>query len=209
MFRQLASLVMLAVFPVSLMATDTGGAMMYVKGTAWVNGSSVMQSSAVFPGDLVQTKPASFAKINALGSSVSVLSDSTVKFENNAVALDHGSVAVGTSKSLTTRAGEVTVAPAANSWTEFEVHDNNGTVQILAHKGSLNVSDAKGTVTLPEGQQTTRYASSDRKGGGAAPAAGGGILDSPILIGVGLAAVVGLVTWVLLQDSKAASPSQP
>jgi len=200
---------MLAVFPASLMATDTGAAMMYVKGTAWVNGSGVVQSSAVFPGDLVQTKPASVAKINASGSSVSVLSDSTVKFDSGSVSVDHGTVAVATSKGLSTHAGEVTVAPTGKAFTEFEVHNNNdGTVLIMAHKGDLSVSDSTGTVTLPEGQQTTRYASSDRKGG-AAPAAGGGALDSPILIGIGLAAIVGLVTWVLVQGSNPASPAKP
>jgi len=196
---------MVAIFPASLMASESGGAMMYVNGSAWVNGSSVVQSSAVFPGDLVQTKPASLAKINAAGSSVSVLSDTTVKFESDAVSLDRGGVAVATSKGLGTRAGEVTVMPAGKSFTEFEVHDVDGKLEILAHKGDLNISDASGTVTLPEGQQTTRYASSDRKGG-AAPAAGGGALDSPIVIGIGLAAIGGLITWVLLQGSNPASP---
>jgi len=207
MFRNLIWM-LLAMFPASLMASESGGAMMYVKGTAWVNGSGVVQSSAVFPGDLVQTKPASLAKINASGSSVSVLSDTTMKYESNAVSLDRGSVAVATSKGLSTHAGEITVTPAANSWTEFEVHDVDGKVQILANKGDLSISDASGTVTLPEGQQTTRYASSDRKGG-AAPAAGGGALDSPIVIGIGLAAIAGLITWVLLQGSNPASPVRP
>lgn len=209
MFRNMASWVMLALFPLSLMASDNGAAMMYVKGTAWVNGSGVIQSSAVFPGDLVQTKPSSVAKINASGSSVSVLSDSAVKFESNAVSLDHGSVAVATSKGLSTHAGQVTVAPAGKDLTQFEVHNNtDGTVQIMAHKGDLSVSDSTGTVTLAEGQQTTRYASADRKGG-AAPAAGGGVLDSPIVIGIGIAAIAGLITWVLLQGSHPASPVKP
>jgi hypothetical protein len=39
----------------------------YAKGTAWVNGDAVPNSTAVFPGDLVQTKPDSMADIREFG----------------------------------------------------------------------------------------------------------------------------------------------
>lgn len=191
--------------------------MLYAKGTAWLNGSTVPRTSAVFPGDLVQTKPNSVANINAPGSSVIILSDSLVKFEGAAVSIEHGSVTVATSQGMTTRAGDVTVSPASNVLTEFEVTDVNGTVQIVARKGDVSVSDGSQTSTLAQGEQTTRdETQSDqnkkkrrRGGAAAAPAAGGGVLDSPIAIGVGTAAVGGLVTWVLLQGDEPASPSKP
>jgi hypothetical protein len=183
--------------------------MMYIKGAAWVNGSAVAHSSAVFPGDLVQTKPDSVAKINASGSSVSVGSDSLVKFDSNNLSVDHGAVAVTTSKSMATKAGEVSVTPATGAWTAYELKNTNGNVVIMAHKGDLTINDSAGTRTLSEGKQTTRYASYQQKGGGAAPAAGGGVFDSPIVIGIGVAAVAGLVTWVLVQGSDPASPSTP
>jgi hypothetical protein len=201
-----------------MFAADSGSAMLYAKGTTWLNGSTVPKSSAVFPGDLVQTKPDSAANINAAGSSVIILPDSLVKFEGAAVSIEHGSVTVATSKGMTTRAGDVTVSPASNALTEFDVSDLNGTVQIVARKGDLSVSDGSQTSTLAQGEQTTRDDSQPdqdrkkkkRRGGGAAPpAAGGGILDSPVAIGVGAAAVGGLITWVLLQDDEPASPSKP
>ncbi len=204
---------MIAIFPASLMAADSGAAMLYAKGTAWLNGSTVPRSSAIFPGDLVQTKPASVANINAPGSSVMILSDSLVKFEGNAVSIEHGSVTVATSKGMSTRAGDVTVAPASSAWTEFEVTDVNGRVQIVARKGDVSVSDGSQTSTLPQGEQTTRDESQGsskkkRRAGGAAPAAAGGVLDSPYAIGIGAAAVGGLVTWVLVQGDEPASPSK-
>jgi hypothetical protein len=201
-----------------MFAADSGSAMLYARGTAWLNGGSVPKTSAVFPGDLVQTKPDSVANINAAGSNVIILSDSLVKFEGTAVSIEHGSVTVATSKGMTTRAGDVTVSPTSNALTEFDVSDLNGTVQIVARKGDLSVSDGNQTSTLAQGEQTTRDDSQSdqdrkkkkRRGGGAAPpAAGGGILDSPVAIGVGAAAVGGLITWVLLQDDEPASPSKP
>ena len=210
--------ILILIVPASMFAADSGSAMLYAKGTAWLNGSSVPKTSAVFPGDLVQTKTDSVANINAAGSNVIILSDSLVKFEGAAVSIEHGSVTVATSKGMTTRAGEVTISPASNALTEFDVSDLNGTVQIVARKGDLSVSDGSQTSTLAQGEQTTRDDSQSdqdkkkkkRRGGGAAPpAAGGGILDSPVAIGVGAAAVGGLITWVLLQDDEPASPAKP
>ena len=44
----------------------------------------------------------------------------------------------------------------ANTWTEFQVTDVDGRVQIAANKGDLAVQDDKGTTTVTQGQQTTR-----------------------------------------------------
>jgi hypothetical protein len=52
--RNLSCWMLLAVTPACLLAADSGAAMLYAKGTAWINGSSVPRSSAVFPGDLVR-----------------------------------------------------------------------------------------------------------------------------------------------------------
>ncbi len=142
MLRNIFCWTMIAVFPASLMAADSGAAMLYAKGTAWLNGANVPRSSAIFPGDLVQ--------------------------------------------------------------------DVNGRVQIVARKGDVSVSDGAQTSTLPQGQQTTRDESQTKKKkreGGAAPAAAAGVLDSNLVMGLGAAAVGGLVTWVLLQGDEPASPS--
>lgn len=202
-----------AALPISLSAADSDSAMLYSKGTTWLNGGSVPRSSAIFAGDLVQTRSDSIANINAAGSNVVVLADSMVKFEGQAVSLNHGSVTVATSKGLSTKIGEVTVAPASNGWTEFQVTDTNGTVRIVAQKGDVSVSDQSGTTTLPQGQQTTRDESSQRrhrrKGGGAPAAASGSIMDSEAAIIGGGIAVGGLVTWVVVQSDNPASPSKP
>jgi hypothetical protein len=211
---------MVIVVPAALFAADSGLAMVYSNGTALLNGSSLPKSSALFPGDIVQTTTDSVAKINSVGSSLMVLSDSLVQFEGGAVKLEHGGVAVSTSKAMATRTGQVTVTPSASVWTQFDVKNVDGQIQVTAEKGDLTVSDGAGTTTLAQGKQTTREDSQSaqpeqsekdkkkrrKRAVGAIPGAGGGILDSPLAIGLGVGAVAGLTTWVLLQDGEAASP---
>jgi hypothetical protein len=119
---------------------------------------------------------------------------------------------------VATTAGDVRVSPASSVWTEFNVVDTNGTVHIAARKGDLTITDDNGTTTLAQGQETTRDEQSDqgdkksknkKRATGAVPAAGGGALNSPIAVGVGGAAIIGVTAWVLLQSSNPVSPTTP
>jgi len=192
--------------------------MLYTNGAAWINGAHVPRPSlAIFSGDLLQTRSDSVAHINGSGSSVMVLADSVVQFEGSSVRINHGGVAVSTSKQMATTAGDVKVTPASDSWTEFNVTDFDGTVRIAARKGDLLVSDGQNTVTLPQGQETTRDESAPDSSGkkkkkrqaGAPPAATGGVLNSPWAIGAGAVAIGGVATWVLIKNDEPASPAKP
>jgi hypothetical protein len=222
-FRKMVSCVLLLIFPGSLFAADSSAAMLDANGAAWVNGSHAPSSSAIFSGDLVQTRSDSAANINAPGASITVLADSMVQFEGASLKIEHGGVAVSTSKGVAASAGDVRVAPASNAWTEFNMTDVDGTVRIAARKGDLNVTDDNGTVLLAQGQETTRDEQSDQSGQSgqadgqkkkkssthAVPAAGGGLLNSPIALGVGAAAIAGVTAWVLIRNDNPVSPSQP
>jgi hypothetical protein len=219
-FRKMVSCVLVLVVPASLFAADSGAAMLYANGAAWLNGSHVPNSSAIFAGDLVQTRSDSAANIHAPGSSITVLGDSLVKFEGVSLTVEHGGVSVSTSKSVATIAGDVRVAPVSNAWTEFNVTDVDGTVRIVARKGDLNVTDADGTLTvLAQGQDKSLDDQSDQRDSkgrkdkkravGAVPAAGGGVLNSPLAIGAGAAAIGGVTIWVLTRSSNPMSPSTP
>ncbi len=224
-FRGMVSCVLLCLLPASMFAAESNAAMLYTNGTAWVNGSHVPRfSSAIFSGDLLQTRSDSVANITLTGSSITVLADSLIQFEGASLKIEHGGLTVSTSKSVAATAGDVKVAPASNAWTEFNVTDVDGTVRIAARKGDLTISDDDGSVTLPQGQETTRQESSDqvnnndqakgkkknkKRAVGAAPAAGGGMLNSPIAVGAGAAAIAGVATWVLVQSDNPASPSVP
>jgi len=219
-FRRTVSCVLLFLFPSAMLAADSNAAMLYTNGTAWVNGAYIPRStSAIFAGDLVQTRFDSVANINGLGSIVSVQSDSLVQFEGASVKIEHGGVTVSTSREMATSAGDVKVTPASYFWTEFNVVDIDGTVRIAALKGNLLISDGKDVVTLAQGQETTRdESSSDTKDNkrknkkpitGAVPTASGGILNSPVAVGVGGVAIFGIATWVLMLHDDPTSPSKP
>lgn len=217
-FRSAVCCLLAILFPVQVMlAGETASAMLYTNGAAWLNGSEVPKSAAVFSGDMLQTRPDSTASIQSNGSSVMVLADSLVKFEGLAVELEHGAVRVTTSRGLATRAGDVTVKPVANTWTEFQVTDVDGRVQIAANKGDLTVQDDKGTTTVTQGQQTTRDDTTDtekkkkkrRRGNGAATAAGGGIMSSTPVVYGGLGVIAGVGVWVWLQQEAPVSPACP
>jgi hypothetical protein len=135
--------------------------------------------------------------------------------------VEHGGVTVSTSRGIATTAGDVKVTPATYAWTEFNVTDVDGTVRIAARKGDLTVNDGRETFTVSQGQEKTVDDSSGdndntkgkkknkKRASGATPAAGGGILSSPIAVGVGGAAIIGITTWVLVKGDNPASPSVP
>ena len=217
-FRSAVCCLLAVLFPAHMMlAGETASAMLYTNGAAWLNGSEAPKSSAVFSGDMLQTRPDSTASIQSNGSNVMVLADSLVKFEESAVELEHGAVRVTTSRGLAARAGDVTVKPAANSWTEFQVTDVDGRMQIAANKGDLTVQDDQGTTTVTQGQQTTRDDTTNpekkkkkrRHGPGAAPAAGGGIMSSQKVVYGGLAAAGAMGVWVWLRQEPPVSPACP
>lgn len=191
--------------------------MLYTNGPTWLNGSEAPRSAAVFSGDLLQTRPDSTASIQSNGSNVMVLADSLVKFEGPAVEIEHGAVRVTTSRGLAARAGDVTVKPAGDAWTEFQVKDVDGRVEIAANKGDVTVQDDKGTTTVTQGQQTTRDDTSDtdkkkkkrRRAAGAETAAHGGIMSSTPVVYGGLAAAGGAAIWIWTRSEPPVSPSCP
>ena len=216
-FRGILSWLLIMLMGTPSFAADSAAAMLYTNGTAWINGGTIPKSSAIFAGDLVETKSDSVANIKSSGTSVLVLSDSFIQYQGSAVKLEHGSMNVATSKGMAAQIGGLKVVPAAASWTEFEVHDTDGAVRIVARKGDVKLIDASGTTaTLAEGQETTRDETTekgkkkkDRGAGGAVPGATGGILDSPTAIGIGIGVAGGITAWSLLHDDEPVSPKRP
>jgi hypothetical protein len=208
MLRNVICWLMIAVTPAALVAADSGAAMLYGRGPVWLNGKLLPRSSAVFPGDLIQTQPESLATLDAPGTGVIVLPDSLVKFEANAVSLEHGSLSVATSHGMVALARKVTVTPASDKWTEFEVADANETVRVVASKGEVNVNCGKGTVTLSEGEQATGDESGNckksnkRRTGGAPVPGNSNILTGRYVLAGALITGGGIICLLLCTPSK-------
>ncbi len=195
--RKLTSVLLLLVLPAALLATDkpeTATALVHAHGKVELNGAASPATMALFAGDWVQTQADSVANIVAEGSSVLVMPGAAVKYQGNLVQLGHGDVVVSTTRGLATQADSVTIKPATQKESKYEIAENDSVVVIAARKGDLTVTEGDQTSTVQEGEQSTR--SRRRKGAGAVPAASGAPLSgktAAIIAGAAGAAAVGAV----------------
>src|SRR5947199_3054912 len=143
-FVSVVSMALTLVVPVQLLGQDSASGMVYANGSASVNGAEIPKSVAVFPGDVLQTKPDSSATIATNGSSVMMFSDSSVKYEGSWVGVDRGSVRINTSLGFEAHACEVKARPVSNTPTEYQFIHNDGHVTVIAIKGDVFVEDHQG-----------------------------------------------------------------
>jgi hypothetical protein len=195
------------------MASDQAAAVVNCKGTVWLNGNPLPDGSAILSGDMIQTTKDSVATITASGANVIVQPESVVKFASSTLSLEQGSISVASSTALVTSAGIATITPASSVWTEYEVTDLNGMVEVLARKGNLSVNCGKETVSLSDGMQIVGDATGKcktKKRNGAYPPGEGDILNSPYLKYIGAAAGAGTLIWLLWPHPKSpVSASRP
>jgi hypothetical protein len=137
--RNLICWMMVFLCPLMLAAEDTKSAVLHSDGGVWVNGQEIAASTAVFPGDLIETKPGFVANLDAEGSSVLIQPESIVKFQGSFLDLEHGSVAVGTSTSMSVHVNCIKVEPISSERTQYDVADVSGTVHVEAHKNDVNI----------------------------------------------------------------------
>ena len=188
------------------MANDTGAAaMLYARGTIWLNGAAVAHSIAIFPGDMVQTSSDALANINAPGSRVVVLPDSVLKYEGSVLSLERGSVAVATSNRLSTHIGEIRVSPGSSvQQTEFEITDKEQTVEVVARVGNLSITDASGSSAVLQGQQVEVEKKKTKKRSAAMPA------KSDPIVTRNRAIVAGMIAACAIKVCRLpASPDKP
>jgi hypothetical protein len=225
MFRRVLIWMLVAYLPASLQAADTTPAILHSQGGVWVNGMEAADSSAVFPGDLLETKPGFNASLSIDGSTVSIQPESVVKFEENLLALDHGSLLVGTTTGMRVRVHCITVIPVSNAeWTQYEVTDVNGTVQVAAHKKDVRIelegnpqktptaTVASGGTAVHEGEQASRRESEVCAAPPQPKAASGPLNLNPKWIaagGVGAGILICLLAHCFGGGSGPVSPSQP
>jgi hypothetical protein len=160
--------VMVVVCPGSLLAADGHSAVVHSTGGVWVNGAEVADSTTVFPGDSVETKPGFVANLDTEGSSVLLQPETILKFQGDYVELDHGSVAVGTSTLFSVHVNCIKVEPVLTDRTQYDVTDRSGKVEVAAHKNDVrfrlvgapnkasSASDSHSSDIVHEGHQDSR-----------------------------------------------------
>jgi hypothetical protein len=162
---------------VSLLADDTGAAMLRSNSGALLNKNPAPASSALFPGDLIETQKNAVARIEATGSTADINPETMVQFEGEELVPEHGSLSVSTTRGLKVREGCLTVTLVYADWTHYDVTDLDGKVTLSALKNDVNIdarpsnpqqarpSARSGRTTVREGEQKSR----DEKCGAAVP----------------------------------------
>jgi len=209
--------------PAALAASDPGSAVLRSNGGVWVNGTEVVASIVIFPGDLVETRPGFVANLDAEGSSVLVQSESVVKFQGNYLDLEHGGVSVGTSTLMSVHIKCMRIEPVAAARTQYDVIDRTGAVHVAARKNDVNIKQSEGlrkpaagnssaqSATVHEGEQTTRDETT-ACGAAERPEGPGHALNTKwIEIGGGAAGGVIALCLILCRGSSpsSVSPSNP
>ena len=130
--------------PVLLLAQEAG-AVLFPAGQVTVNGNPVANSTAVFPGDKVQSGADSSANILAKGASAQMAAHSSLTWQPQALQFQDGSLTVVAQAPWQVHIGAMTVSLGAEL-TKIEVTQREDVALIKLLKGSA---------TLSEGGQTT------------------------------------------------------
>jgi len=211
--RKTVAAVLLFMMPAALSAQNAPAAVIFGTGAVYLNGSPLTNSFAITPGDVIQTRDNGVATITANGSSLTIDSNSIVRFQGDGFALDRGSLSISTGKGMSIYARDFKITPASGDWTQFYITRSSGTIGIIARKNSVNVTCGANSSTVKEGQQLSREDAPScgliTKGSGAPAAVKGPILASKwaergALIGAG-----GLLIYTLAHDDDPVSPSDP
>ncbi len=223
-WRHLVCIPMAILLPVSLVAQDAG-AMLHSNGIGvLVNHNAAPSSTALFSKDLIETQKNAAARIEVSGSTADINSETMLEFDNDELALDHGSLSVHTTRGLPVRVGCITVTPVnVADWTQYDVVDVDGKVTVKANQNDVYIDarsknpqeikhpERSGRDLVRQGEQKTR----EEKCGGVylkAPQAMpglGAVLNSPWAllvggVGAGAAACLGLC-----HNDDPVSPARP
>jgi ferric-dicitrate binding protein FerR (iron transport regulator) len=171
---------------------ETPAAILHTQGGVWLNGSEAADSTAVFLGDVLETKPGFSASLTLDGATILLQPESVAQLEQDVILLDHGSVSVGTPRSFKVRVNCISIVPVQNEWTQFDVTDLTGTVEVAANKKDVNVEhtatggkgEAAPMATIHEGQHGS-YDESQICGEPRRPTGAGSTSMSPKWIAVG------------------------
>lgn len=204
--RYLACWMLLLTLPGVLLG-QAPAAILHTQGGVWVNGYEARDSSAVFPGDVIETKVGFAGNLTIDGTTVMIQQETVGKLQADEFELDHGGVSVTTSRSFKVRVKCLRVVPVANDWTEYDVTDVNGTVQVAARKLDVNVERVNAHKPSPENSaepqgsvhqgEQRNYNESDACGAGEKLSPGTTLNGKWIAAGAG-AAGTGLVLCLLL-----------
>jgi hypothetical protein len=200
---------MIVAVPVSGFAQETSAAMLYANGNFSLNGSLGPRSSAILPGDRIETGNSAAVSITRNGMNVMVGPNSSLVYKGQDIELSSGSAFIATSSNLAAQVHQLRIAPAADNGTFRVARVENGTM-IAALKGSVLYNNGGVSATLPEGETVVVPDASAAQRPGAIPGAaspGAGISKRvAAAIAIGALLLTGIIIWT--QVDKECGPTQ-
>jgi len=197
---RLVSILIIVTLPVATVLADVQGAMAYVQGKAKVNGRTLTNSAAIFPGDAIQTAAGSTVSLVSKGSSVLVPEGSSVTYREKEIILMSGSTQVRTAGDMSARVATFSVAPASGKPAMFELARRGSEVRISAVSGTLSISDGKATTLLESGQTITLAANGTPSGPKSKLTGDQGLIIA-VFAAITAGVVVGVVNALASDDS--------
>ncbi|MGH9668641.1 MAG: hypothetical protein ACRD3A_00825 [Terriglobales bacterium] len=189
--RRLLVCLMMIALPAALVLADAKGAMLQPHGNVLVNGGEFSKSGSIFAGDKVQTGADSAATITVEGSSVLLPARASVELGDNLLNVGCGGAAISTTKGMGVQAGRVTISPASDKATKFEVMQSAKWLQVVVREGKIFVRNGNQSepLALAPGNSFTLKSAGSCALPPVAQADGGGLSNGAIAgIAVGAAA---------------------
>jgi ferric-dicitrate binding protein FerR (iron transport regulator) len=154
----------------------------------------------------VQTADSSIATIATAGTMVQLSPNSSAIFSDRALDLGCGSAQVTTSMGEVVRVAGVTITPASQGTSKFQVSQGPNALKISVQEGSVVVDDGTKHM-VPAGQSITL----ERGGGACGPLAATAQATSKLYIpALAVAAVSGVVAYCAVNGfCSESSPSAP
>jgi hypothetical protein len=221
MWRNVVCGALSILLPMSVVADDTGAAMLRTDGTTRVNDKNAPTASAIYPNDLIRTPKAVGARIEAVGSLADINPESQVQFEGDELVLDHGSVSVSTSRVLKVRVGCIRVTPVNADWTNYAVTDTDGKITVSALKSDVYIDERSGNPQQAKARRSERQIVHEGEQQSRTEKCGAGDMNSSEhLAGIGPAlnslsakiagfVAIGLTCLAICHDDDPTSPSGP
>lgn len=215
--------IFILMLPVSLLAQETAGAFLRVASSGVsVNDSPVRNSRALFKNDAVQIHKGAAARIQSPGSAADIDGETVMKFADDELTIEHGSLSMHKSRGMRVRAGCLTVTPVnLSTETLYEVMDRDGILTVHATRGSVYISgrskvqreSAKpseaGRDLVREGERKAREDNCVADAEKGKIAGTGPVMNEGRVKVVGAAAIGIATCWVLGQDDDPISPHTP
>ena len=153
---KVVAVLMAIALPASVMSAETQSAMLYASKSAFLNGTSIPRTSAVFPGDKLSVPADSAATITVSGSSILVPALSKITYNGDSVTIEpQAAVAVTTTKGMAAQIQNIRISPAKNGSAQYQVGRYNGQIVVAAKQGTVLIAGVNGSSTLAEGNTTT------------------------------------------------------